>query len=246
MSLPQQLDPRKASLEVLVERTFKRFTLGQRWEHVALMVTSAVLLITGLPQKFRDTSWSQQILATPERVELIQDIHHITAILLTIEVVYHLVNAIFLMRGRRLSAAIFPSTKDLRDLGKMIRYLLFLKDQKPRYGKYNFEQKFTYWFLAVAITIMVISGFILWFPIFFTKFLPGGIIPAAKFAHSSEAIAGAVFVLLWHFYHVHLERLNLSIFTGRLNEEDMQEYHPLEYHRLTAEEQEPKISGEEE
>ena len=93
---------------------------------------------------------------------------------------------------------------------------------------------------------MVISGFILWFPVFFTKFLPGGIIPAAKFAHSSEALAGAVFVILWHFYHVHLERLNLSIFTGRLNEEDMQEYHPLEHQRLSAEDQKTNKSGEKE
>ena len=131
-------------------------------------------------------------------------------------------------------------------MGKMIRYLLFISNEKPSYGKYNFEQKFTYWFLVVAITIMVISGFILWFPIFFTKLLPGGIIPAAKFAHSSEAIAGAVFVILWHFYHVHLERLNLSIFTGRLNEEDMQEYHPLEFQRLTAEDQEIINPGEKE
>jgi len=243
MSLPRRTDTRQTSREFQIERTFKRFTIGQRWEHVALMVTSAVLLLTGLPQKYRGATWSQQILATPDRVELIQDIHHITAILLTIEVIYHLVNAMLLMSRRRLPAAIFPSTKDLRDFGKMIKYLLFLSGQKPSYGKYNFEQKFAYWFLAITITIMVISGFILWFPVFFTNFLPGGIIPAAKFAHSSEAIAGAVFVILWHFYHVHLERLNLSIFTGRLNEKDIREYHPLEYQRLTADDQETGNPG---
>jgi hypothetical protein len=34
---------------------------------------------------------------------------------------------------------------------------------------------------------------------------------------------------------VHFERLNLSIFTGRLNEEDMRTFHRLEYERLTGE-----------
>ncbi len=246
MSLPLRSDALQSSQEVRIERTFKRFTIGQRWEHVALMVTSAVLLLTGLPQKYRDMTWSQQILATPERVELIQDIHHITAILLTLQVIYHLVNALILMSRRQLPAAIFPSTKDLADFGKMVKYLLFFGDRKPSFGKFNFEQKFTYWVVAVAVLIMVISGFILWFPVFFTNFLPGGIIPAAKFAHSSEAIAGAAFILLWHFYHVHLERLNLSIFTGRLNEEDMREYHPLEYQRLTADDQETENPGEKE
>lgn len=246
MSLPLRSATQQTSQEVQIIRTFKRFTIGQRWEHVAFMITSAVLLLTGLPQKYRGMTWSQQILSTPERVELIQDIHHIAAVLLTLEVVYHLANAIVLMSRRQLPAAIFPSIKDLADFGKMIKYLFFLSDRKPRYGKYNFEQKFTYWFVAFAITIMVISGFILWFPVFFTKFLPGGIIPAAKFAHSSEAIAGVVFIILWHFYHVHLERLNLSIFTGHLNEEDMREYHPLEYQRLTAHIQDDKTSGEKE
>jgi hypothetical protein len=33
---------------------------------------------------------------------------------------------------------------------------------------------------------------------------------------------------------VHLERLNLSIFTGRLSEEEMKGYHAREYERLTA------------
>ncbi len=246
MSLPLRSATQQTSSEVQIIRTFKRFTIAQRWEHVTLMVTSTILLLTGLPQKYRATSWSQQILATPERVELIQDIHHIAAILLTIEVIYHLVNAIVLMSRRQLPAAIFPSTKDLADFGKMIKYLFFLSDRKPRYGKYNFEQKFTYWFLAFAITIMVISGFILWFPVLFTSFLPGGIIPAAKFAHSSEAIAGAVFIILWHFYHVHMERLNLSIFTGHINEEDMREYHSIEYQRLTAGVQETENLGEKE
>jgi formate dehydrogenase subunit gamma len=246
MSLPLHSATQQASQEVRLVRTFKRFTIAQRWEHVALMITSAVLLLTGVPQKFRGTTWSQQILATPERVELIQDIHHIAAVLLTLEVIYHLVKALVLMSRRQLPASIFPSIKDLADFGKMVKYLLFLSDRKPGFGKYNFEQKFTYWFVAFAITIMVVSGFILWFPVLFTKFLPGGIIPAAKFAHSSEAIAGAVFIILWHFYHVHLERLNLSIFTGHLNEEDMREYHPLEYHRLTVQVQDDKISGEKE
>ena len=246
MSLHPQSVAQGTSEQVRIVRTFKRFTIGQRWEHVALMITSAMLLLTGLPQKYRATAWSQQILATPERVELIQDIHHIAAVLLTLQVLYHLVNAIILMSRRQLPAAIFPSGKDLVDFGKMIKYLFFLSDRKPSYGKYNFEQKFTYWFLAFAIAIMVISGFILWFPLFFTKFLPGGIIPAAKFAHSSEAIAAAIFIILWHFYHVHLERLNLSIFTGTINEEDIQEYHPLEYQRLTAEMHKNENPGEKE
>jgi cytochrome b subunit of formate dehydrogenase len=159
----------------------------------------------------------------------------VAAVVLILEVLYHLVKNIALLVRRRLPADMFPNMQDLRDAWKMIRYLLFLSKEKPAFGKYNFEQKFTYWFLFLGIGIMVVTGVIMWFPIQWTRIFPGGTIPAAQLAHSSEAIAATVFVLIWHFYHVHFERLNLSIFTGRLNERDMRLYHPREFERITGE-----------
>jgi formate dehydrogenase subunit gamma len=219
---------------VITHRVFQRFTLGQRWEHGILILSFTTLLLTGLPQKYF-ASWGHFILTTPESLLLVRQIHRIAAIVLILEALYHLGYGIYLMTRRRLSAAIFPSWQDVSDAWRMIKYLLFISKGKPEFGKYNFEQKITYWFLFVGIGIMIISGLILWFPLVLTRFLPGDIIPAAQLAHSDEAIAAGVFVLIWHFFHVHLQRLNLSIFTGRLDEEDMREYHAREFERLTGE-----------
>jgi formate dehydrogenase subunit gamma len=226
------------------EHTFERFTRAQRWEHSLFLATSTILLLTGLPQRYRLATWSQHILSTPERLALLRSIHHIVAIVLTLEVVYHLGRGIFLLARRRLSPAMFPSWQDVRDAWQMLRYLLFQTDQKPAFGKYNFEQKFTYWFLFFGTGIMLISGFILLQPELFTRFLPGEMIPASKLAHSTEAIVATIFILIWHFYHVHLERLNLSIFTGWINESDMRQYHMAEFQRLTGESSERSESGE--
>ena len=220
---------------VHTERTFQRFSPGQRWEHGLLILTFVVLLLTGLPQKFRETSWSRYLLATPDRVELVRTIHRTAAVIFLLEAAYHVGRGIYLLSRRRLSGEIFPTGQDLRDAGQMLRYLLFLSPRRPRYGRYSFEQKFTYWFLFFGFGILIFSGLIVWFPTFFTRFLPGGIVPAAKLAHSSEALVSAIFVVLWHFFHVHLERLNLSIFSGRLNEHDMRRHHALEFERLTGE-----------
>jgi formate dehydrogenase subunit gamma len=214
------------------EKTFLRFNLGQRWEHMILFLSATVLILTGLPQKYRELSWSQYLLSTPERVELIRQIHHIAAIILTIEAVYHLGLAIYQLSKRKLSAEMFPTTQDVRDAGQMILYLLFIRKDKPKFGRYNFEQKVTYWFIFFGFLLMIISGFIIWFPILFTQFLPGGVVPAAKMMHSTESIVAVIFILIWHFYHVHIERLNLSIFTGRLSEQEMKEYHAKELERL--------------
>jgi formate dehydrogenase gamma subunit len=220
---------------VRTERTYLRFTLGQRWEHALLILAFTVLLLTGLPQKYRTAAWSQQILATPERLLFLQNLHHIAAIILGLEAVYHVIRGLVLLVQRKLSAAIFPTSKDLSGAFHMLQYLLFLREDKPDFGKYNFEQKVTYWFLFFAVAIMGISGLILWFPEQVTRVLPGAIIPAAKLAHSTEAIVATIFIVLWHFYHVHVERLNLSIFTGRISEQDLKTFHAVEHQRLTGE-----------
>jgi len=239
---PPPATPEQKSVSTI--RALPRFTLSQRWEHTVLLISVVTLLLTGLPQKYRATAWSQQILSTPERVFTIRNIHHMAAILLTFLVLYHLFRAIYLLSRRRLPGDMLPSLQDVWDAFQMGRYLLFLSERKPKFAKYNFEQKFTYWFLFFSIGIMVATGFILWLPITATRVLPGGAIPAAKMAHSTEAIVTGIFIVIWHFYHVHFERLNLSIFTGWLNDSDTRTYHPLEYERLTGEAAEPPQTGE--
>jgi formate dehydrogenase gamma subunit len=216
------------------ERTFARFSTGQRWEHLVLLVTCFVLLLTGLPQKYREWSISQDLLSTPQLITLIRQIHHYTAILLGLLVLYHLVRIFVMMSRRRLPGDLLPTVQDLRDAGHMIQYLLFLRKDKPEFGRYNFEQKVTYWVIFFSILIMGVSGLIVWFPVQATLFLPGGVVPAAKLMHSTESVVMGIFILIWHFYHVHIERLNLSIFTGRLGENEMRRFHAKEYERLTS------------
>ncbi len=226
------------------ERTFLRFTLGQRWEHAILLLSGLVLLLTGLPQKYRDFSLSQDLLSTPDRVNLIRQIHHIAAIILALEVLYHLIKIINLLARRKLPGDLLPTWQDVRDAGQMIQYLLFLRKDKPKFGKYNFEQKVTYWFVFFSIAIMGVSGFIIWFPVQFTLFLPGGVVPAAKLAHSTESVVLAIFIIIWHVYHVHVERMNLSMFTGRLSEKELREFHEKEYERLASQPSSSAQTGE--
>ena len=227
------------------ERSFLRFKPGQRWEHAILLLSGLVLVLTGLPQKYREFSLSQDLLSTPDRVNLIRQIHHIAAIILALEVLYHIVRIIVLLVRRKLPGDLLPTWQDVRDAGQMLQYLLFMRKDKPKFGRYNFEQKVTYWFVFFSIALMGISGFIIWFPVEFTQILPGGVVPAAKLAHSTESVVLAIFIIIWHIYHVHLERLNLSIFTGRLSEHEMREFHAKEYEKLTRQVDNPPSKTEE-
>lgn len=227
------ISPGKAASPRPARRYFPRFTLTQRWEHHLLTLSFIVLLATGLPRKYY-TLWGYHILTSPESLAFVRTVHLIAAVALILLALYHVGSGLVQMARGRLSAQIFPTWRDIGDFWQMIKYLLFATDRKPAYGKYSFEQKYTYWFLFFSILIMIITGLVLWFPILWTYVFPGGIVPAARLAHSTEAIVATVFLIVWHFFHVHAERLNLSIFTGHLSEEEMREYHALEYERVTG------------
>lgn len=236
--------PASPNPRVKLVRTFPRFNVSQRWEHAVLLLCIAILLATGLPQKYNTSAWSQAIISSPERLNTIQQIHHITALVLTALVLYHLGKAIYLIARRRLSGDMLPTAQDVKDTWDMLLYLVYIKRQKPAFGKYNFEQKVTYWFLFFSVGIMILSGYTMWFPEVITRLLPGGVIPAAIMAHSTEAIVTLIFIVLFHFYHVHFERLNLSIFSGWLNEEDMRTYHSREYAQIVRNSPQEQKSGE--
>ena len=80
---------------------------------------------------------------------------------------------------------------------------------------------------------MALTGFILYFPIFFSRMLPAELIPAAKVMHTNEALLAFLIVLIWHMAGAHLTPesfpMDTSIFTGKIRKEKLRREHPLEY-----------------
>jgi cytochrome b subunit of formate dehydrogenase len=169
-------------------RTIPRFTIGQIWEHWILLLSVGVLILTGLPQRYRATTWSQQILTTPERLYLIQNIHRIAAILLTVLVIYHLLRALSLLSRRRLPGDMLP----LKMSSAFQWGHHFSHQFETKVCKYNFEQKFTYWFLLFSIGIR--HTCFIWVPIL--SRVCWRIIPVQNCLHYAIV---TFFYVIWHF-----------------------------------------------
>jgi hypothetical protein len=79
----------------------------------------------------------------------------------------------------------------------------------------------------------------LWFPTFIVKYLPGEFIPAAKAAHTNEALLAFLVIVTWHLYNAifspEVFPLDTSIFTGKISVKRMKHEHPVEYERMTGE-----------
>ncbi|MCA9892935.1 MAG: c-type cytochrome [Anaerolineae bacterium] len=216
------------------QESYKRFGPGQRFEHVVLLVTFSGLALTGLPQSFAEHEWAKVMIDVMGGIESIRIIHRILATILMAEAIYHgglLTYKLFVL-GRR--ATMIPGLRDIRDVLQWIAFNLGLRREHPHLPRYNFGEKVEYLAVVWGTVIMVITGFMMWNPIATTNFLPGSAVPAARVAHSAEALLAVLSIVTWHMWNVHIRRFNRSMFTGRLPHDAMEEEHAEELDQILA------------
>jgi hypothetical protein len=86
------------------------------------------------------------------------------------------------------------------------------------------------------MAIIGFSGYAMWFGSFFARLIPGSWLNIALLIHGEEALLATGWIFVIHFFNTHLRPENfpmdLTIFTGRLSEEELKRMHPEEYDRL--------------
>jgi formate dehydrogenase gamma subunit len=223
-------------VRIMNEQRFLRFPLAYRIEHWILTLSFTTLAITGLVQKYPLNNVSQAIVGVLGGIVNTRTIHHVAAIVLMLEVVYHIGVVGYRMFVLRLRPTMMPGIHDIRNAWGTLLYNLGLADERPPQGRYTFEEKAEYWAVVWGTAVMAITGFLMWNPIASAKLLPGEFIPAAKSAHGWEALLAVLAIIIWHLYHVHIRSFNMSMFTGYLTEEEMREEHGVELAQYQARE----------
>lgn len=221
------------------ERSFIRFSLSDRLQHIAMMVSFAILGLTGLPQKFSSLGWAAWIVNLMGGIEGIRIVHRVSAVVLGTTVIYHIVRGLYGVWAKGHRFDMRPRLQDLKDLLHNLAFMVGIRKTRPRFDRFSYMEKFEYWAVAWGMFSVALTGMMLWFPALVTRTIPGWAVPMAKAAHGGEALLAVLAIVVWHLYNTHLKPrnfpMNASIFTGRVSEHEMMTEHPVEYERITGE-----------
>jgi cytochrome b subunit of formate dehydrogenase len=220
-----------------------RFGRVDRTLHGFLMFSFLGLALTGMPVLFSDAVWAQRVAAMVGGFGSAHVLHRVFASILIGVFVVHVGRLVSRVVGQR-DYSIFwgptslvPQPKDIQDMLQQFRWFLG-KGPKPIFDRYTYWEKFDYWAVFWGMGIIGGSGLMLWFPVAFSRFVPGWVYNIALLVHGEEALLAVGFIFTIHFFNGHLRPgkfpMDMVIFTGRISEHEMREERPAEYARQTA------------
>jgi cytochrome b subunit of formate dehydrogenase len=240
------------------EENYTRFTPFERFLHLMMVTSFLALVITGMPLKFYYTDWAKTMFNLLGNAEVARTLHHYAAV---VTFAYFGLHLMALLKGfwnnrgslrdpvtgritfRRLLDVVFhpdsmvPSLQDWRDFIAHQKWF-FGKGPRPQFDRWTYWERFDYFAVFWGVAIIGFSGLIMWFPGFFTKFMPGWVINIALVVHSDEALLAAGFIFSFHFFNTHfrIEKFPMDtvIFSGRISKTEMLHERKRWYDRLIA------------
>lgn len=224
---------------------FVRFNRLHRTLHACMIVSFISLALTGLSLKFSYTPWAGWLSRMLGGFQAAGFIHRTAAVIMFGTFIAHIRNLFKLKRERYGSwrALLFgehtmlPNRRDFHELVATMKWFLHL-GERPQYGRWTYWEKFDYFAVFWGIFIIGATGLTLWFPVFFTRFMPGSFINVATIIHSDEALLATGFIFTVHFFNTHLRPekfpMDTTIFTGRMPLAELKRDKPREYDRLVA------------
>src|SRR5579864_71404 len=222
---------------------YVRFRPLHRALHACMIVSFITLALTGLSLKFSYTGWASRLSHLLGGFQTAGFIHRTAAILMFSAFAVHLWDLLRIKRleHRSIRDMLFgPDTlmlnrQDFREFIGTMKWFVGA-GPRPSYGRWTYWEKFNYFAVFWGITVIGATGLALWFPILFTRLLPGSFINVATIIHSDEALLATGFIFTIHFFNTHLRPekfpMDTTVFTGHMPLAELKRDKPREYHEL--------------
>ncbi len=222
---------------------FRRFTKWWRLAHLVGALSIMLLALTGLTVLFSGSSWAPYVMNVLGGPVATGYLHRIGAIGFMGVFFVHMIYFAYHI-GRNWKTfdwfgpnSLVPNWNDFDDAIAMFRWFFGL-GPRPLLDHYSYWEKFDYWAPFWGMTIIGVSGMMMWFPAVTATYLPGWVFNVATIVHGEEAILAVVFLFTVHFFNNHFRPdkfpLDTTMFTGRVPLEHYRHEHRREYDRLVA------------
>ena len=210
-------------------RIVRRMDINQRVQHLTLLISFFVLVLTGFALKYPE-SWFAELLHLNETLRGI--LHRTAGGVLIAVGLYHAAYLIVSRAGRQLMFAMLPEPKDALDARDTMRHYLGFNVPKPQFKRFNYAEKAEYWALVWGTVVMASTGLALWFKVQVGHVLPRWWLDIATAIHFYEAVLATLAILVWHFYQVFFDPdvypMNWAWYDGRVSVEHYQDEHGLD------------------
>jgi cytochrome b subunit of formate dehydrogenase len=213
----------------------QRMSTNQRWQHLILLTSFIILVITGFALKFPE-SWFADLLGIGETVRSV--VHRVAGLVLIGAGFYHVFYLAIANEGRRLVRDILPATKDLTDVCQAMTFYLGLGKTKPKFGRFTYGEKAEYWALVWGTALMGITGVMMWAKVWVGNLLARWWVDVATAVHFYEAILATLAIIVWHFYQVFgdpdVYPMNFAWWDGKMPLEHYKHEHELDVESLES------------
>jgi len=206
-----------------------RLTLNERGQHLWLLVSFIVLVISGFALKYPHSFWAEPLVRWEKNFPLRGWIHRLAGVVLIMGSVYHVIYLMTKPDGRRWLKDMRPKVRDAREAVETVGYNLGYRSRLPRYARFNYMEKAEYWALVWGTVVMAVTGILLWAHDWVLAYLPFpmSILDVTTAIHFYEAILATFSILIWHFYAVIFDPdvypLKWTVLTGRAPEHEVRE-----------------------
>jgi cytochrome b subunit of formate dehydrogenase len=220
---------------------YQRWSAMWRIAHLAFAICIIILLITGMSLLYANSFWApkvQKAFGGPTSTGLV---HRTFAVAFVAIFAAHLAYvAVRIGRNWRTFRwfgphSLIPNLQDLKDAIGMFKWF-FGRGPRPIFDRWTYWEKFDYWAPFWGVTIIGVSGAILWFKEIAAMYLPGWTFNVATIFHGEEAFLAAGFLFTVHFFNNHWRPdkfpLDVQMFTGSVPLEEFRREHTVEYNRL--------------
>jgi formate dehydrogenase gamma subunit len=227
---------RRKKLALKNSRTYQRFQRFEVYQHSLLIISFVTLVITGFALKFPEAFWVEGLNVLGLTEELRGLIHRGAAVVLITISFVQLFYFIASRKGRKEIGLLLPKISDIQGFIQNMRFYLGKTKEHPKFGRWDYTEKAEYLALIWGTAVMAMTGFVLWFPEFFIRYLPSWVFEFSEIVHYFEAWLATLAILVWHWFFViyHPEKYPMSLtwLDGKISEEELKKHHSLEYEEL--------------